>query len=546
MNVSRKPDNVKGEREMSRASGKRKKRLWAVILIGIAVSLAAVLIFFMPVIWNAARYALSSPAEYYRYVEEKAAKKKISDFCQWYAEIVEKCSFTENRRGEVSLRLEAGDEFWELIGTTVFGTAAGKEASGIKEVGLDFSAAAEQDGVRAMLSGALSLNQLRVLDTSVFVDLQQDSVCARIPEFSGECPAIAIEELIGLDSGDLKEFLALLQQFCKAMPKEGELKRLLRRYVSLALSCAGEAESEKEIVKAGYVIKECTEVTVTFDGAAVRDMLEMLLEEMSADKKLEALVMEVLEVREEENAEEKYQWFLGKVAGLSGYLEALEDVGEIKMTVWVNQKGEIIGRRFLFGDKSEFSYIALVDGKKIGCRIRLRVGKTVILLEGGGERKRELYSGEFECSVMGLRVAEIFVTDFNLKDWRDGYLNASATISPSGMLKTLLKRAAGNGFFPEQPKLILSIAEDKKEREITTALWNGEEVFAALTCRQTERIGERITVPEKEQMVLFEDRAAFFGWLKEAEKEKVLEKLEEAGVSSVWIQAIDRFLPEPE
>lgn len=158
-----------------------------------------------------------------------------------------------------------------------------------------------------------------------------------------------------------------------------------------------------------------------------------------------------------------------------------------------------------------------------------------------------MYSGKFECSVMGLRVAELLVTDFNLKDWRDGYLNASATISPSGMLKTLLKKAAGNGFFPEQPKLILSIAEDKKGKEIRTVFQNGEELFAALTYSRTERIGEKITVPGKEQIVPLEDRAALFGRLKEAGKEKVLEKLEEAGVSSVWIQAISgRFLPDPE
>lgn len=158
-----------------------------------------------------------------------------------------------------------------------------------------------------------------------------------------------------------------------------------------------------------------------------------------------------------------------------------------------------------------------------------------------------MYSGKFEFHVMGLRVAELLVTDFNLKDWRDGYLNASATISPSGMLKTLLKKAVGNGLFPEQPKLILSIAEDKKGREIKTVFQNGEELFAALTYRQTERTGERVAVPEKEQLVLLEDRAAFFGWLEETEKGKLLEKLEEAGVSSVWIRAIsNRFLPEPE
>lgn len=354
---------------MSRVSGKRKNRLWTVLFIGITVLLTAVLIFFMPVIWNAARYALSSPAEYYRYVEEKSAEKKISGFCQRYAEIVERCSFTEHRREEGTLRLEAGEEFWELIGTTFLSTAAGKEPSGIKEIGLDFSAAAEQDGVRAMLSGVLILNRLRVLDAAVFVDLQQDSVCVRIPEFSGECLSIAIEELIGLDSGELKEMLALLQQFCKAMPKEGELKKLLKRYASLALSCAKEAESGKELVKAGNVIKECTEVTVTFDGAAVRDMLEMLLEEASADKKLEALVTEVLEVQEEDAAKEKYRWFLGKVSELSERLEVLDAIGEIKMTVWVNQKGEIIGRRLLFGGKSEFSYVALVDGKKSGVRL---------------------------------------------------------------------------------------------------------------------------------------------------------------------------------
>lgn len=532
---------------MSRASGKRKKRFLTVVFIGIAVFLTAGLVFFMPVIWNAARYAFSSPAEYYRYVEEKAAGKRISGFCQWYAEIVERCSFTEHRREESTLCLETGEEFWEFIGTTFLGTAAGKEASGIKEIGLDFSAAAEQDGVRAMLSGALSLNQLRVLDTAVFLDLQQDSVYAWIPEFSGECPAIAIEELIGLDSGEIKEFLALLQQFCKAMPKEGELKRLLKRYASLALSCAEEAESGKKVVRAGNVIKECTEVTVTFDGAAVRNVLETLLEEIAADQKLEALVMEVLEVQEGETAKEKYQWFLGKVLELSGHLEGLDEIGEVKMTVWVNQRGEIIGRRFLFGDKSEFSYIALVDGKKIGCKLTLNAGKLRLSLEGGGARKREMYSGKFEFHVMGLRVAELLVTDFNLKDWRDGYLNASATISPSGMLKTLLKKAVGNGLFPEQPKLILSIAEDKKGREIKTVFQNGEELFAALIYRQTERTGERVAVPEKEQLVLLEDRAAFFGWLEEAEKGKLLEKLEEAGVSSVWIRAIsNRFLPEPE
>lgn len=522
-------------KNMSKEKDKNKK--W-ILIVGLAAAAAVVLAVFMPVLTAWAKRTFSTPAEYYRYAEKKSAEKIIADVCEWYSGKSEKDSSPENGSEQRTLLFEMGEGFGKLIG---MGTDTGN--MGIGKFGLALETVTEQNGLKSVVSGAVSLNGMRILNAEMLLDLEENLMYARLLELSEKYLAVGLEDVFFADFKDeeMNEAIDAVRQLYNSVPDEKKVGKLLERYVTLALSCIEKVEKKTGTVNVGNISKRCTELIVTVDGVVLRKMAETVLSAMTEDQELKELITEILASQDAETEEKTYREFCDSLTELMDDLTALDNMEALVMTVRVDYKGKIIGRSITFADGVEFSYAFPANGKKIGCEVSVKSGGTKISFEGEGARKREWFSGEFKLKVMGFRIAEFHVAKLNLKDWQNGQLNGTITLAPAGMLKTLLKETAGenNSLFDESSLILSGTGEEKG---IKIVLENRGEQTVALTYKKTERKGEKISFPSEEQVVKTEDKEAFTAWLKETDQEAFFEKLEEAGVPSEWIQALSDSL----
>ena len=514
----------------------KKKGVFIGIGAIVLAAIAVVLVVTVPMIANAAMRAFASPAEYYRYIENRAAKETLSYLGDWYEVILEKYSGSDNPKEEVEVVFEIGEGLREVLAPLT--EAEFPEADTISFL---YKAVSEANGTRGALESIVKIDDTEVIHPDLMYDTAEEIIYTRIPELTEDVLAIEAFDVLGAVNEETTDSEVKLMQIYEALPEKKQAEKLARRYFGLVVDCMESVEVGKGTIEAGDVDGEYTEIVVTFDEETLQKIAETLSEELRSDEEVEALVKEISLVGGSTDVESSYETFLEEAedffSQIKEYGETAED--EIVMSLWVDHQGDVVGREFTFADGTELFYAVLKDGKEIGCELSAKTYGIKLSLEGEGTRQKEMFSGTFKLKGMGFSVAEFEVNDFDLLQFKRGYLNGTVKISPVGTLRSSLKELTVNGDTTfEDAAVTLSVENDKKKTAVSLTMENDEKPFASLSVVAKSGRGGSVELPDKKEAKVFSNEEEFNEWFETANTETIFDRLEQAGVSREWLEEV--------
>jgi hypothetical protein len=365
-----------------------KKLVAAIITLVLVLSLAGTAFAFQDTLMNSFALMTKSPDEYYAYVEKKSMEASIE-------KLTPSLKVNQDVAYEMSMDVTYDRGTVDSLLQTALGMGVGDIESMIG-IPLD---RLSMDGIVASKNGdmyesfGLSLNQVDIVTLEILMSTLNEEFFMRIPELS---PAYLRQSLDTgeFDSEKYSEQLKLLTPERTA--------DFLKRYTNIIADNMNEVElSKNEEVSVDALTANCTKLTITVDTESLYDITSAILKEAKEDEYIYDL-LPLFEVTESEfkDAIDEAQ------DSLKDSLESeMSDDSSLEMNVYVNDRGEIIGRDFeveeegnslgSFGymnlgknNNNEFSlYYEDMDGNKI--------------LEGNGTqtKKDDAYTGEIDLEI---------------------------------------------------------------------------------------------------------------------------------------------------
>jgi hypothetical protein len=365
-----------------------KKLVAAIITLVLVLSLAGTAFAFQDTLMNSLALMTKSPDEYYAYVEKKSMEASIE-------KLTPSLNVNQDIAYEMSMDVTYDRETVDSLLQTALGTGIGDIES---MIGIPLERLS-MDGIVASKNGdmyesfGLSLNQVDIVTFEILMNTLNQEFFMRIPELS---PAYLRQSL---DTGefDSEKYTEQLKLLTPERTAD-----FLKRYTNIIADNMNEVElSKNEEVSVDALTANCTKLSITVDNESLYDITSAILKEAKEDEYIYDL-LPLFEVSESEfkDAVDEAQ------DSLKDSLESeMSDDSSLEMNVYVNDRGEIIGRDFeveedgnslgSFGymnlgknNSNEFSlYYEDMDGNKI--------------LEGNGTQTKKdgAYTGEIELVI---------------------------------------------------------------------------------------------------------------------------------------------------
>ncbi len=288
---------------------------------------------------------------------------------------------------------------------------------------------------------------------------------------------------------------------------------------------------------------KCTELKVTIDADTMQDMMRVVLEKMLADKDIKTILTEVVRAGEGINGDidpmDAYEEFQESVEEM---LEDLDrygmDMDKIVMKVYVNGKGEIIGRK-LDVEGTSISILMPQKGSKFGYELscKPRYGGD-LKLSGSGRRSGDTISGDFQIRYNGASLLDVTVNKLNLKKLKQG--------RPDGRLEIQLASKIGElgSYLPglsilEDLVLTADMKSSKGSYQCTLGITYDEEKVGSIGASIQTGKGSKTSAPKGKSVVLVEDADDFLEWTEGIDLGGMTKALEKADVPDEIVEALE-------
>lgn len=309
-----------------------------------------------------------SPLEYYRAVEQRRAQELMS--------ISNLAAFTTPfesgfAQADMTMSLDQSVLDRELLDLVT--EQVGVDLSWIRSLGFGYTAGKQDELGAANI--VLRLNDTELVTLSGVMDQNTMDLYMAVPTINESWMRLNYLELLNTaGSGiDLQQFRELMNAF-QFSPEE--IASLAQRYHELILNNVEKVDVTEGSVTAGGLENTCSIASVKLEGEDLLRLAKTCLDTAAEDPTVEKLVSYVLLVSGEssgsaEALHQKYTELMGEAR------EKLEntspediDNASVLMDVYIDQKGEILGRRVelqLQGETAaQLSYLTARDGDKLG------------------------------------------------------------------------------------------------------------------------------------------------------------------------------------
>ncbi len=572
----------KGRQAWNRLSSKEggKKK------IIIAAAAAAVLLLLVVITANAAsinnllRKTFGSPEGYYQFVEKKTVNE-LADACgELYGIYLDSLNYYDKSiGGEVSIKLdEAGQDFVDLLGF------AGIDISWLKNAKIGVNAAVKDSNFSAGISAAI--NKDEILSGKAVMDIQAGEVYFQLPELNKLYLGLELEEVLGsYDRKSLESFQeiqAANKEQLKAFPSEKEIEKLFKKYTLLALSCMEDVSKSAKTLKAEGVQQKCTELKVTIDADAARDIAETVLEEIQNDKDIEKIIMDIAEAMDQSgvygrmlpgaqgfmyimagvataegsigyadgavsDAEEVYEAFLNEIENMLDRLHYIGDSdNEIIMKVYVDGKGNIKGRKIELKNKYSSQTVSILmpqKGNKFG--FEFSADGFPLKLTGSGKKKGDTITGAFTVKFNGASVVDVAAAGLNTEELKKARLNGKLEVTASSGLGRVADLGIGNRSLGSMAaiisdiKLTLKAETTEKSMKYDLSVGYEEESIGTVSIALKTGNGSKAGIPGDKNVVMAEDEEDLLEWIEEMNWDKLISVLDKSDIPSDIVDAAE-------
>ena len=363
----------------------------------------------------------ASPLDYYKAVEQRRADE-LMGLVNGSAVLQDAQNGVEFFRTEFLTLLDQSVLDQELLDDLT--RAAGMDLSWIKSFGLIVTSG--RDGNLGQSSAALRLNDTDIIHMDMVMDSAAMTAYVSVPELSDSAFFMDMAEMLSSSGGFSTE--EVVELFSGAGANDaGVYLEIINRYFGIVLDNITKVEVSEGSVSAGGISCECNIAKVTIEAEDVRRIGNAVLDAAAQDQDVEDLAYRILKSAGEYSGSRDnfHAYFLNLLDSAREDLEDVDDSGYILMTVYIDEKGEILGRCIQGisdeGDKAlRLSYITARDGWKLGLDAEFGVFnkygsgenaweyQTVVKLSGAGS-----YSSD-----SGKLTGDFLATYYELDDYR--------------------------------------------------------------------------------------------------------------------------------
>ena len=528
---------------------KRASRVIPVILGAVVV----ILIANSAKLINSYHKIFSTPEEYYRWVERRSIHKNAEIFAEYYANYILEYlrGYDSRTSGEICLELgNAGRELLESAGLEPW----------FQEGTFTYETTCMDEVEQRILGIEIEGEKLFGLDT--VMDLRDEAVYLGFPGLTEKYLALdtegkdfvrIFEDVAGMKPEEYLREMELLEAFYKECPDKKQVKALVDRYLELLLDCIGDVEMRTgKTVRAGSVAQTCTTLEIYLDKDDIRNMLSEFLKELREESEVEALLHQIFELVEKlepdegyyRDAEEYYEAFRDRID------EILDDLdyyvtyhNDLNMTVYVDNKGQIIGRVMEFPnswDEVAVSCLFPHRGSRFGYKASVVSNDGEIMVTGSGREFWNKIDGSFTVQYDGNGIIDVEVEDFDLKSLKKGFLNGCFTVTASSGIRRIGDMGMVHALLAS-PRLVLDVSMGRSSRELGIELREGRVLWGALTITVRNGDGKKIAVPTTKKAIFVEDGSDFADWWDTIEWEKLIKSMDKAGMPSDSIERMKEY-----
>lgn len=495
----------------------------------------------------------STPEEYYRWVEQKSIRENAKTFAEYYVNYFVEYLHRYDSHVSGEIRLELGDAGREMM-----------ESAGLEpwfgEWAFRYESTSKDSIMQSILGLEVDGDKLFGLDA--VMDLQDEAVYLGFPELTktylavdtGERKFISgFEEIVGMEPEEYLEALELLEVFYKECPDRKQMEALANRYLELLLNNIDDVKMRTgKTARAGSVTQTCTTLEIYLDKEDIRNMLSEFLEELREDSEVETLLYQVFGLAEEldlnvgsyRDADEFYGAFqdnIDEILDDMDYYVTYHD--ELDMTVYVDDRGQIIGRTMEFPnswDEISLSYLYPHHGSRFGYKASIMADGEEVSVTGSGKEFWNKMDGSFTIKYEGNGVVDVEVEDFDLKSLRKGYLNGCFTVTAaSGIGRAWDMRSAYSSL--REMRLIFDVSTGRSSEKVSIELKEGRSSWGSLTITSKRGDGKKISVPSTKSAVFVEDERDFEDWWDTIDWDDFIKKMDKAGLPSDIMDAVEEF-----
>lgn len=526
--------------EIARSGGdgnSSKKKL----IIPIAIAAAAVAVVLVTVaasfdrLSNFVHKTFSSPEKYYQYVEKKNVDELssvVGDIYKLYL-LDSKDTFDTTYNAGFSLELgKSGQDLLELAGI------AGVDLSWLESLALNGGFTVKDDRIGVNLSTALNKEDLVSLAMAIDADAQE--VFLQIPEMTNTYIGLDAREY--MSSSQIDEFLDVWEDaketfddVFSTLPSQSKLEKLVKKYMRIALGCVEDVEKKSKDLRVEGVEASCTLLTVTLDADTLEDVLDAILEEAEDDKDLEDLFIDIGDAFGEDGGD-IYDDLIDSLEYISGYTRYLGS-SEIVMSVYVDGKGKVVGREMEI-DGVTVALLMPQKGSKFGYELSMSDRRNSITLTGDGKRSGDKIDGEFRLQYAGVTILEIETDNLDLKTMKRGQLNGKLEVGLGSGIRTVFGSVSGLSIL-QDIKIGITAKTSADSYNYGISLANDGDDLGTVAVSAERKRASSVKIPSDRNVVFVEDERDFEDWVDTVDWDKVVTRMEKAGLPRSVTKTVD-------
>lgn len=369
------------------------------------------------------RSKTKSPEEYYRSVEEAYIDKQL----KLISDSADIAGYNE-----VSVSLQADDAGLALLGMA--GALSDEELDALSELEVRVTADQTDEAAGAMVS--LCSEGESLLSINMVEDRENGDIYMQLPELSDSYIAFDSGDFSSDFSGDMQSVLSMNSMF-----DTSKIADILPKYLDVMLDYAVDVEREDSEISVGGVSQDATLLTVVTKGDDLKDMLIELMETAQKDTDLEDILVSYWDY-----AMGSYDSYYSDYTGRDYYEELMDELSAtiesareeefpqdaaIKMEVWVDGDGEIIGRTVTISEEGEdMEILRLMSAEKSGefaqeIAFGDITGDDYYSVEIAGTIDKKTMDGDFSFMYCDEEILQGKIKDYDTELAEKGLLNGS-------------------------------------------------------------------------------------------------------------------------
>lgn len=490
--------------------GSKKKGLILTMVIAIVAVLliGGITVFSVPTLRNNLYLTILSPKSYYIATEAKNVKKMAENIGDVYERRVKKLNSQKKgtKKNKAEIKFDVSKELTGSLGVDEIFPV---------EFLVDGRNDFEKD--RKQMEIECKLGKEKLIGVNMLMDLGKKEFYMQIPQLSSAYLHTSPQEATKQDADtqqDVEKYQKVVTNYLKDPTSTKVISNLVTRYGKIISETPEEVSIEK---KAEYSVnnvkKNMTKVTVSVTASDVKELCDKIVEMARKDKELKKEMIRLGICKEDE-----YSKMIDKMEKILKESEE-KDSGKLVMDVWVDSKGNTVGREIyvLDGDKKNSGFCYFTDKQDGTDYLEISIynveDNEAFIIKGNGKEEESGYKGEAV-----------------LESKEGSSTQTQAKLSFDNVKAIDKKKSAYNGNFTlevgsfSDGKLQITLTgEEEKQNIKMEASVNGEKL-GFMEMNQSVEECEAIVYPPK---------GTIFDMQKEEDMEKYMAEMDEAELAKL-------------